>query len=100
MPKTRRKFNGEFKSRVALEAVRGDRTINEIASEHGIHPNQVSKWKSQLLENLPKVFASKGEKSINNAMIQKERDELYRHIGQLKVEIDWLKKKTNPFYRD
>ena len=100
MPKTRRKFDAGFKSGVALEAVRGERTINEIASEYGIHPNQVSQWKAQLLENLPRIFASKGEKSAENSMIKKERDELHRHIGQLKVEIDWLKKKTNPFHRD
>ena len=98
MPRKRRKFNGEFKARVSLEAVQGERTINEIASEHGIHPNQVSQWKSQLLENLPDVFSGERDQAKKRAVVQKERDELYRQIGQLKVELDWLKKKTDPFF--
>ncbi len=99
MPRKRRTFSGEFKAKVALEAIRGERTINEVASEHGIHPNQVSQWKSQLLENLPEVFSGERDQARQHAGIQKERDELYRQIGQLKVEIDWLKKKTDPFFR-
>jgi len=97
MPKKRRKFNSEFKAKIALEAIRGDKTVNEIATEYEVHPNQVSKWKSQLLERLPEVFsADKGRKDTS---MEKERDELYRQIGKLKVEIDWLKKKTDPFFR-
>lgn len=99
MPKKRRTFSAEFKAKLALEAVRGERTINEIAAEHGVHPNQVSKWKSQLLENLPEVFSGERDQARQDAILQKERDELYRQIGQLKVEIDWLKKKTDPFFR-
>jgi len=99
MPKKRRQFSGEFKAKVALEAIRGERTINEIAAEHGVHPNQVSQWKSQLLENLPGVFSGERDAARQDAVLQKERDELYRQIGQLKVEIDWLKKKTDPYYR-
>jgi len=97
MPKKRRKFSAEFKAKVALEAVRGERTVNEIAAEHGVHPNQVSQWKSQLLENLPDVFSGERDQSRQDAAVQKERDELYRQIGRLKVEIDWLKKKTDPY---
>ena len=100
MPRKRRKFSREFKAGVALEAVRGDSTINQIASEYKIHPNQVSKWKAQLLENLPDIFAVGQQKSSQNAQFEKERDELYRQIGQLKVEMDWLKKKTKPFFTD
>ena len=99
MPKKRRKFSAEFKAKVALEAVQGERTINEIAAEHGVHPNQVSQWKSQLLENLPDVFSGERDQARQDAAVRKERDELYRQIGQLKVEIDWLKKKTDPFFR-
>jgi len=99
MPKKRRKFSGEFKAKVALEAVRGERTINEIAAEYGVHPNQASQWKSQLLENLPEVFSGERDQARQNMVAHKERDELYRQIGQLKVEIDWLKKKTDPFFR-
>jgi transposase-like protein len=99
MPRKRRTFSAEFKARVALEAVRGERTINEIAAEHGVHPNQVSQWKSRLLESLPDVFSGERDQVRQDVAVQKERDELYRQIGQLKVEIDWLKKKTDPFFR-
>lgn len=100
MPGKRRQFSAEFKAKVALEAIRGERTINEIAAEHGVHPNQVSAWKSQLLESLPGIFSGERDNARQDAATQKERDELYRQIGQLKVEVDWLKKKTAPFYRE
>lgn len=99
MTKKRRQFSSEFKAKVALEAVRGERTINEIAGEYGVHPNQVSQWKSLVLENLPEVFSGERNQAKQEAAVHKERDELYRQIGQLKVEIDWLKKKTDPFFR-
>ena len=97
MPKKRRKFNSEFKAKIALEAIRGDKTVNEIATEYEVHPNQVSKWKVQLLERLPEIFST--DKGKKDKSIDRERDELYRQIGKLKVEIDWLKKKTDPFFR-
>ena len=99
MPGKRRQFSAEFKAKVALEAIRAERTLNEIAAEHGVHPHMVSQWKSQLLENLPGVFSGERDQARQEATVQKERDELYRQIGQLKVEIDWLKKKTDPFWR-
>lgn len=98
MARKRRSFGDDFKAKVALEAVRGDRTINEIASAYGIHPNQVSNWKKQMLENLPAIFSGERDQTRKRAEVQKERDELYRQIGQLKVEIDWLKKKTDPYF--
>ena len=96
MPKKRRSFSSEFKAKIALEAIRGDKTINEIATQYEVHPNQVSQWKSQLLERLPEVFSV--DKGRKDKSIEKERDELYRQIGKLKVEIDWLKKKTDPLF--
>lgn len=99
MTEKRRSFSADFKAKVALEAIRGDRTINEIATEYGVHPNQISKWKSQLLESLPEVFAKEGDSARRQAANARERDELFRQIGQLKVEIDWLKKKTDPFFK-
>ena len=56
----RRKFSGDFKARVALEALRGDKTIQEIASKHKLHPNQISSWKRQAIEGLAEVFSSGG----------------------------------------
>jgi len=84
----RRAFSSEFKAKVALEAVRGDKTINEIAAEFGVHPNQVSKWKARLLGILPEVFANESDGAKRQAAQNKERDELFRQIGQLKVEIE------------
>ena len=94
----RKSYDKNFKAKIALEALKGERTIAEIASEHGIHPNQITQWKQQLLEGLPEIFERKkstGAKSEDN----RERDELYRQIGKMKIEIDWLKKKLDPFFR-
>jgi len=85
-------YNGKFKSRVALTAVESKKTVSEIASEYQIHPNQVSSWKSQLLKGAEDLFSDKRKReTIEN---DKLVEELYRQIGQLKVELDWLKKKS------
>jgi len=92
MNKTRKKFNEGFKAKVALEAVRGEKTLAEIASHYGVHPNQVTQWKKRLEESVPQLFSRKGDRILHD---QKELiDELYRQIGQLKVELDWMKKKS------
>lgn len=88
----RRRFSDEFKAKVALEAVKGQRTVNELAQEFGIHINQINLWKKQLLEAAPEAF-SKG-KDRDAERLERERDRLYRKVGQLQVEVDWLKKKT------
>jgi transposase-like protein len=92
MTMQRRQHSGEFKAKVALEAIRGERTINELAAEYGVHPVQITPWKKVALEELSKIFSSRrGAK-------QKDEDALtaalYQQIGQLKVELDWLKKKV------
>jgi len=88
----RRKFSEEFKAKVALEAIKGQKTANELAQEFGVHVNQINLWKKQLLEAAPKVFTrGKGREAER---IERERDRLYRKVGQLQVEVDWLKKKT------
>ena len=88
----RKRYDASFKARVALEALRGERTVAEIASAYGVHPNQISKWKKQALEELPKIFSGRYEKK--EAQGQQLIDQLYQQIGQLKVELDWLKKKS------
>jgi transposase len=86
----RRIHTNEFKARVAFEAVRGDKTINEIASVYKIHPNMITKWKKQFMERIPDVFEHGMKKKPDDA----EKEELYKQIGKMKVELDWLKKKA------
>jgi len=89
---TRKHYDSHFKARVALEAIKNQHTMAEIASECGVHANQVSKWKKHVLDELPGLFSNKREKTQQgNEALQ---DELYRQIGQLKVELDWMKKKV------
>lgn len=88
----RKSFTNEFKAKVALEAIKGDRTVNEITSEFGVRPNQVNTWKKQLLQGADDVF-TKG-KSKSDKEVEKEKSRLYEQIGKLQVEVDWLKKKT------
>lgn len=88
----RNRYSAEFKSRVALEAIRGLRTINEISTEYGVHPNQISKWKKQVLELLPDLFSNKRSRTQQDDSVEKDR--LYQQIGQLQMELNWFKKKT------
>ena len=89
---TRKKFTDKFKAKVAIEAMKGHQTVNQIAAEFDVHPTQVNTWKKQLLEGSSEGF-SKGKKSQADDA-EEERDKLYSQIGRLKVEVDWLKKKT------
>ena len=84
----RRRFSGDFKAKLALEALRGDLTVQEIAARHKVHPNQVSAWKRQAIEGMSDVFSVKKAKaSIERA---NEVHELHAKIGQLTVERDFL----------
>src|SRR5215831_1696952 len=89
MKGTRRKDNAGFKAKVALAAIKGDRTIAELASEFGVHPNQIYNWKKQLLEGAARVFEGGGMTAEGTAS-EAQVDLLYRQIGQLKVENDFL----------
>jgi transposase len=95
MSKVRRSFSRELKSKIALEAIIGHSSVNEIAREYKVHPNQVGLWKKQLIENIPKLFDNpRGPKTESNSELI---DQLYRQIGKLQVEIEWLKKKYETF---
>lgn len=86
----RRKFDGAFKARVALEALQGELTAAEIASKYKVHPNQISGWKRHAVEALPAVMGGRCDKTAKEQ--QSLVNELHRQIGQLKVENDFLKK--------
>ena len=85
-------YSAEFKARVALEAIRGEKTVNEIASKYGLHPNQVTQGKKLALEALPQFFSDKRARAEREA--EELKAQLYQQIGQLKVELDWLPKKV------
>jgi len=95
MTELRRKHDGTFKARIVLEAIRGQKTIAELASEYGVHPNQITTWKKQFMEQLPGIF-SKGSNNIEKSYEQ-EKEALLKKIGQLEMERDWLQKKLSTF---
>src|SRR5512136_1750979 len=90
--KKRKIFSGEFKAKVALEAIRGLKTINEIAQDFGVHPTQVGQWKKELQEQAAGLLEVKrGVRPLDQSA---SPDRLYSEIGRLKMELDWLKKKS------
>ena len=88
----RRRFSAQFKARVAREALKERKTIAELAGEYEVHPNQISQWKKQLLDGLPGLFSKRSEQEHERE--ERLKDRLYRQIGQLQVELDWLKIKV------
>ena len=88
----RKKHNAGFKVKVALAAIKGDRTVAELASAFGVHPNQIYNWKKQLLDGAASVFEGGGSAAEGTAS-EAQVDVLYRQIGQLKVENDFLARK-------
>jgi len=95
MTQKRKQYTMQFKFKVALDAAKGVKTVNQIASEYGVHTNQVSSWKKQLLTEGPALF-----KRGNGRQEQEETAKeaaLFEQIGRLKMELEWLKKKAAPF---
>jgi putative transposase len=88
----RKSYSAAFKAKVALEAVKGDRTLAELASRYEVHANQIGQWRKALLAGLPEVFSDRRRRQEQNDDVEKAR--LYEEIGRLKVELDWLKKKS------
>lgn len=86
----RKRYSIEEKTKIAIEAIKGQKTLNELAAEYGVHPSQITQWKRQALDEVPNAFAGgrgRREKSDEELVAA-----LYQQIGQLKVELDWVKK--------
>ena len=92
MGRQRRQFSGAFKAKIALEAIKGQRTVQELATGYGVHPNQITQWKKHLISAASDIFSGAHER--RDLAEELEKDELYRQIGKLQVELDWLQKKS------
>jgi transposase len=96
MSKTRRKHSAGFKTKVVLDMLKGTQTLTELAGKHGVHATQLTKWKQVFLEKASGIFSdsSSGTGNSKEKARDKLENELYKKIGQLQVELDWLKKKS------
>jgi transposase-like protein len=92
MTDRRKSFTAELKTKVALEAIKGNRTVSEIASAYGVHPHQITQWKKLVMEGLPDILSDRRRKRYADQ--EELLAQLYQQIGQLKVELDWVKKKS------
>lgn len=92
MTTTRKQYSPKFKAKVAVEAIRGDRTLSQLASQYHVHPVQIGQWRKTALEQMTELFVDgrKRKRTDQDA----DKDALYEQIGRLKVELDWLKKKV------
>ena len=88
----RKRYDNTFKAKVVLESFKNEKTIAELASDYDVHPNQITQWRKQALEDLPTLFSSNQAKK--DRVHEEEKEELLKQIGQLKVEVEWLKKKS------
>jgi transposase-like protein len=88
----RKQHSGAMKAKVAVDAIKGQRTIAELASQYGVHSTLITKWKKQAIDGLPAVFSNEKEKADKRR--EDLESELYKQIGQLKVELEWVKKKA------
>ena len=87
------KYSGDLKAKVAVEAIKGQRTIQEIGSHYGIHPHQVTQWKKHLVESAAELFAH-GKANSSLESDEQLRAELYQQIGKLQVDLDWIKQQS------
>lgn len=92
MKRTRRKFTTSFKTKVVLEAIKERQSLQVLSQKYAIHPNQITAWKAHFLSNAEKVFDTNDD---TIQVIQSERDDLFREIGKMKMEMEWLKKKLS-----
>jgi len=94
MPK-RKQFSASQKAQITLEILKEEKTVNQIASDYGVHPNVLYRWKKQALENLPRLFEDENKNERDRqAEHERQVDELYNEIGRLTTQLNWLKKKS------
>jgi putative transposase len=98
MVKKKQSFSEEFKGKVALEALREEKTLQELSVKHGVHPNRISQWKRQAIEGIADIFRRPNKKSESEKATEDQRDELLKLIGTQKLENDFLKKKYRELY--
>lgn len=96
MKKNRRSFSAEFKGKVALAAIKGDLTMSEICSQFEVQPAMVNRWRKELVENANELFADKRKKE--NKEYEDSKEDLYKQIGKLQVQVDFLRKKLMPYH--
>ena len=87
----RKTYNANLKAGIGPEALREEKTINELAGLYGVHPNQIGQWKKKILESLPDIFTRKKNNELNK--MKEDQENLYRRIGELTMEVEYLKKK-------
>ena len=92
MQTQRKRYSAAFKARVALEALKGSKTVDELASLYGVHPTQITHWKHRLQKEVPQIFSARRDKREHDQ--EALQAQLYQQIGQLKVALDWVKKKA------
>lgn len=92
MKKGRKNYSARFKAKVAIEAIKGLKSLSEMASKYEVHPNLIRQWKQQVLDLIPAIFVDKRKRKVQDE--EKLKEQLYQQIGRLKVENDWLKKKA------
>ncbi len=93
----RKRYDKEFKAKVALEALKGEKTLQELAITYSVHPNMIALWKKQVLEHASTLFEKEGKDKATGET-ERQKDELYKQIGQLQVEKEYLKKKYKQLY--
>src|ERR1019366_300301 len=92
MTTTRKQYSPKFKARVAIEAIRGEKTLSQLGSQFKVHPIEIAKWRKSAVEQIPELFVD--GRTRKSAPVETGNDALYEEIGRLKVELDWLKKKV------
>ena len=94
MKRSRRTFSADFKAKVAIEAIKEEKTVSELAQIYQVHPNLIGLWKKEFLSNAGKAFTANEYEAEELNRLEKENDDLVHQIGKLTVDINWLKKKV------